>query len=475
MISISRFKWLNYLWVLVFSMLVVVSHPAVIAAEQDQVKLDTFEQSIGEQAAEQVIQQYGGEYFLPFEQHLVVDEIFQRLVAVAERRDVNYTLTILNTPVVNAFALPGGYVFLTRGLLQLMDSNPQAVAAILGHEIVHVEKRHGVQALARQMGLTLLIELGLIFFDLYNHEAVRTAGAVVVEMAQSGWSREAEFEADALGMDLAVEAGFDPMGPVYAMDFLRQLEPGELPLAWFRSHPDEEARQARLQEQAASYWTPKVGEAWRTTPEARMTLVQDPLGRYQLSLDDSASAATLEIWDAQLEQPRTWAEHLTDVSAAHWNPDGQYLAVAGRDDSGRRGIWLLDRYGRGRDPWRLPVEGTVTALAWESSGARLAYVLADATGSSIQLAYVKGRTDVPAAVLNHVPDIIVWEPDGLSWTGESRDQWHGVSIPSLQPVQPPYPVPRVIEPDFRSRPEVTVEGTDDTTIFRIRRPNILLP
>ncbi len=447
-----------------------------VAAEEEEVKLNTFEKSIGEQAAEQILQQYGGEYYPPFPQYVVIDEIFQRLDGAAQRRDVEYTLTILNTPQINAFALPGGYIFLTRGLLQHMNGDPQAVAAVLGHEIAHVELRHGVQALARQLGLTLLVELGLIFFDLYNHDAVRTAGAVLVEMTRSGWSREAEFEADAMGMDLAVKAGFDPMGSVYAMDFLRQLERGQLPMAWFRSHPDEVERQTRLQEQATSYWEPIPSQtlAEQTTPYT--ALVQDPLGRYTLSFEEHHGAHNLRIWDGQNAEYRSWPEHFSEVSAAHWSPDGQYLAVAGKDTRSHAGIWLLDRYGRGQTPWRQIPAGEFLSLAWESSGQRLVYARAAEDGSvDIKLAYIGGQTDVLVGSAGRGVEKLLWNEKGVLWFHQPGEQWEGVSVPGVTPVRPAFPVPRVIAPDFRPRPEVTVEGEGDDTIFRIRRPSIVLP
>ena len=108
-----------------------------------------FERTLGAGTAPTLIKEYGGEYILPIQQRLWVEEVFRRVAAQSEREDVEYTLTVLNSKEANAFSLPGGFIFITRGLLSLIGSDEAQLAAVLGHEIAHVEKKHGVNAVLR--------------------------------------------------------------------------------------------------------------------------------------------------------------------------------------------------------------------------------------------------------------------------------------------------------------------------------------
>ncbi len=102
---------------------------------------DRFEQTLGKGAVPEIIKQYGGEYTLPIADRMWLEEVFRRLAAVTERSEIEYSLVVLNSFEYNAFALPGGYTFITRGLLQLLDMDATKLAAVLGHEIAHVEKK----------------------------------------------------------------------------------------------------------------------------------------------------------------------------------------------------------------------------------------------------------------------------------------------------------------------------------------------
>lgn len=437
--------------------------PAEAAAEEqdgdaDEAELDTFEKDVGQEAAKQILEHYGGEYKLPFTEQLILDEIFDRLVAEAERTDVRYSLTILNTRVANAFALPGGFIFITRGLLNHLDMDEQAIAAVLGHEIAHVEERHGVKALARRMGLTILVELGLIFFNVHDHEAIRTAGAAMVEIAQSGWSREAEYEADELGAELAVRAGFDPMGAVYAIDHLKRLDRGTEPLAWFRTHPSDDDRQSRLLQQARSHWDDAAdSEAPQAIPQG----MEDPRDRFVVSDDDAGYA---QIYDALQERYREWLPGV-QLLTWQWHPEGSYVALAGQE-----GIWLLDRYGRGETPWRGRSDGSVLEIAWDPSGQRLAYVLqSDNEGAhQVFVGYLHGDTDLLIAETDSLQQL-VWSDQGIFWQKDDGN-WRRAGPPALEPVVLDHPVPRVLSPTAAVRPELSVEGEGLDRTIRLRRP-----
>lgn len=111
-LKIIRFhRWLGRsITVLLLFVLLSASVQAAALGER-------FERTLGGSAVPEILKQYGGEYILPIGQRMWVGEVFRRLAEVTERGDVEYTLTVLNSSELNAFALPGGYVFITRGLV----------------------------------------------------------------------------------------------------------------------------------------------------------------------------------------------------------------------------------------------------------------------------------------------------------------------------------------------------------------------
>ena len=157
-----------------------------------------FERTLGAGTAPTLIKEYGGEYILPIQQRLWVEEVFRRVAAQSEREDVEYTLTVLNSKEANAFSLPGGFIFITRGLLSLIGSDEAQLAAVLGHEIAHVEKKHGVNAVLRQMGLSVLAEVGALALDFISGGWCGWPGLPWCRFSVR-LGHEAEFEADAVG------------------------------------------------------------------------------------------------------------------------------------------------------------------------------------------------------------------------------------------------------------------------------------
>src|SRR5262249_42739442 len=135
-----------------------------------------------------------------------VSSIGTLLAHTTERPDIPFTFTVLDTPMVNAFALPGGYVYVTRGLIALAD-NEAELAGVLGHEIGHVVARHQAQRYSQ----SVLAGLGAAILG------VATGSSVVGDVAGTGaqayiqsYSRDQEFEADMLGVRYMARAGYDP-------------------------------------------------------------------------------------------------------------------------------------------------------------------------------------------------------------------------------------------------------------------------
>ena len=170
------------------------------------------EQSVGKAEHPKVLQQFGGEYDDP-ELKAYVDQIGERLKEVSELPDLDFTFTLLNSDVVNAFALPGGYVYVSRGLMALAE-NEAEVAGVIAHEIGHVTARHSAQRYSRGVvaqGATTIGTLAAAI--LLGGDAAKLAqqvGGTAAKGVLASYSREQEFQSDELGVRYLTRAGYDP-------------------------------------------------------------------------------------------------------------------------------------------------------------------------------------------------------------------------------------------------------------------------
>ena len=136
-----------------------------------------------------------------------VQELGERMALDSERPDLPWTFRVVDDPVVNAFALPGGYIYLTRGILAHFGSEAE-LAGVLGHEIGHVTARHSVQQISRAQ----LAQLGLGLGTLLLPELETWVGAagVGLQLLLLSYSRDAEREADDLGLRYMADLNYDP-------------------------------------------------------------------------------------------------------------------------------------------------------------------------------------------------------------------------------------------------------------------------
>lgn len=154
-----------------------------------------------------LVASFGGEFRAPAAQQ-VIESIVARIVAATDLPSERYRVTILNSPVVNAFALPTGNIYVTRGLLALANDTAE-VAAVLGHEIAHVTSRHALERaeLERRSVLVSRIE-----GELLNNQAASQFRRDQGRFTVAGFSRQQELEADRLSVRTIAKAGFDPYG-----------------------------------------------------------------------------------------------------------------------------------------------------------------------------------------------------------------------------------------------------------------------
>lgn len=171
------------------------------------------ENQIGAEEHPKILAEFGGAYAERPALNTYIDSVGQFVAATAERQDVKYTFTVLDSAEINAFALPGGYVYITRGLLGLAV-NEAEVAGVLGHEIGHVNARHTAERMGQQqkaqVGATIATLLGAI---LGGDQGAQMAGAVSNEVAADylgKYSQDQEFEADSLGVRYLKRATYDP-------------------------------------------------------------------------------------------------------------------------------------------------------------------------------------------------------------------------------------------------------------------------
>ncbi|MBA2133411.1 M48 family metalloprotease [Hydrogenispora sp. UU3] len=133
-----------------------------------------------------------------------LNNIFNRLVQVCSRRkELKFTLTVVEEASVNAFALPAGYIFVHTGLLSYVQSDGE-LAGVLAHEIAHVDRKHGMSAIKRQVGMALLLQI----FLKDAGEQITKIGNLAINLTQLGYGREAEYEADRYGVYFMERAGY---------------------------------------------------------------------------------------------------------------------------------------------------------------------------------------------------------------------------------------------------------------------------
>jgi predicted Zn-dependent protease len=164
---------------------------------------------------ERLVAAFGGEYRSPQVQALL-NQLVERLGKATERPSERYRVTILNSPVVNAFALPNGNVYLTRGLLILANDTAE-IASVVAHEMAHVITRHAVDRQELERTNTLVNRVRSdVLLDQRDAGALNAQGRVAI----ASFSRQQELEADALSVRIIARAGFDPYGATRFLDSL---------------------------------------------------------------------------------------------------------------------------------------------------------------------------------------------------------------------------------------------------------------
>jgi predicted Zn-dependent protease len=163
-----------------------------------------------------ILASYGGVYENPRLQ-VIIEKTVDRLVAASERPDLKYRVTVLNSPAINAFALPNGALYITRGLLALANDKAE-LASVLAHEMGHVIARHAEIRMEQAKQAAII---GHVVTDVLSDPQMGALALAKSKLTLASFSRAQEFEADGIGVGISARAGFDPFG---ASRFLTDMQ-----------------------------------------------------------------------------------------------------------------------------------------------------------------------------------------------------------------------------------------------------------
>ncbi len=223
----------------------------------------------GRKAHEQVLAEYGVVKNAALQAY--VTEIGQKLARQSHRANLPWTFTVLDSPEVNAFALPGGYIYITRGIMAYLDSEAE-LAGVVGHEIGHVTARHGAQRATRQQNAGLGVLAATVLGAVLEARGVGGATDLASQVSQgvaagyiARYSRDQELQADTLGAEYLARNRYNPQNMVDVIGVLegqeqfaadqaraegRAVEEGS---HWLSSHPSNASRLAAIRQAAAKY------------------------------------------------------------------------------------------------------------------------------------------------------------------------------------------------------------------------------
>lgn len=222
-----------------------------ITGETQYLSLTTDQEiALGLQSVPELIQEFGGLYNDQRVQN-AIDAIGRSLVQNSAARDTpwKFEFYVLDDPnTINAFALPGGPVFITTALLNRLETEDQ-IAGVLGHEIVHVLARHSAQQIAKSDLTNGLI--GAVGVASGDASASQTA-AMIGQLINMSYGRADEIQSDTLGVCLMINAGYDPNAMIDVMNILAEAGGGRSQSEFFSTHPSPDNRIARIEEAIAN-------------------------------------------------------------------------------------------------------------------------------------------------------------------------------------------------------------------------------
>lgn len=240
-----------------------------VTGKRDFVMLsEDSEIAVGRTNHPKIIAQYGR--YKDEELQAYVQSVGDKLAIVSHRENLVYRFTVLDSSVINAFALPGGYIYITRGLMSYLNSEAE-LAAVLGHEIGHVTARHGVRQQSAAQAVNLGYAIGALFFPELRAADAQNLFNLFGGALLSGYGREHELEADGLGAEYLARSGYDPSAMIEVIRVLKDQEVFAAEQAKkqgreiqgyhgvFASHPDNDTRLKEVVAGANKYASTQKG------------------------------------------------------------------------------------------------------------------------------------------------------------------------------------------------------------------------
>lgn len=266
-------RWNRVLPALLSASLLVACGTAVVNPVTGQTEMSAMDEPAEiEEGAKQhqlILKQYGV-YANPKVQ-AYVNEVGQKLAAQSHRPNLTWTFTVLDSTEINAFALPGGYVYITRGIMAYLDSEAE-LAGVLGHEIGHVCARHGAQRATRQRNAGFGVMAATVLGAVLEAGGISRATDLASQVSQTAaagyiasYSREQESQADELGAEYLSRNQYNPQNMVDVIKVLKNQErfaadtakaegkPAPTGANWLASHPSNDKRLADIEQIAAGY------------------------------------------------------------------------------------------------------------------------------------------------------------------------------------------------------------------------------
>jgi len=261
-----------HIGVLLVALLTACGSPIVnpVSGQAERsVMSEQMELTEGAKAHQQVLQEYGVVQDARLQAY--VNNLGQRLARQSHREQLQWHFTVLDSPEVNAFALPGGYVYITRGIMAYLQ-NEAELAGVVGHEIGHVTARHGAQRATRQQDAGLGVLAASVLGIVLESQGVSGAGRLASELSQTvasgyiaSYSRDQELQADSLGAEYLARTAYDPRNMVNVINSLKSQERFAADQAraegraaptsgsWLSSHPSNDQRLQQISQQASQF------------------------------------------------------------------------------------------------------------------------------------------------------------------------------------------------------------------------------
>jgi len=256
-----------------------------------------------------------------------VDRIGNKMASVSHRPELDYVFTIIDSPDINAFALPGGFVYINRGLMTYLNSEAQ-LAAVLGHEIGHITARHAVrqQTASRSANAASIALIFATGVDLRETTSL-ISGALI-----SGYGREMELEADSLGAEYLFNAGYDPNAMVEVIEVLKNHEDftkrtsNRTAVAYhglFASHPRNDTRLQEVVGKAGSLSEQQTGTEDPAQFREQMTgLIVGPSPQ-NIAGGDQRNRYYQSLFNYTLIFPEGWSKEETTTTVTGMSIDQQ--------------------------------------------------------------------------------------------------------------------------------------------------------